>query len=478
MRLWPDSLFGRLMLAVSVPIAIAAAISLVLVARDRLELARRVGGTSEALQQVATTARMLDGLPAAERAAEIARLDRRPGEWREPGRMPRPAVDPPQRVARTAAPLLGEPLRRLLGAGYAVEVEAARAVPLEPLIDWGLPGNGAPMGPGQGAPRDAGARHPDDRPRGRGLYDLRVVTPAGAVVTFRIPGPPRAAPFESGFAWQLALLAAALALVLYLATRRLTRPLTALQRAAESVGRSTTRTPIPEAGAREIRDTIRAFNTIQDRLHRYLDGRTRVLAAMSHDLRTPLTRLRLRAEAIDDESVRGKFAADIEEMDALVDGALALFRGLDARESSEPVDIDALLSLLRSDFRERGHELEIAGGARAPVFAKPIGLKRALSNLIDNAIKYGGGAELRVEDDGRTVRIRVLDRGPGIPEAELEAVFEPFHRIESSRNRELGGTGLGLCSARDAIEMQGGTLRLRNRTDRAGLEATIELPRP
>jgi signal transduction histidine kinase len=230
-----------------------------------------------------------------------------------------------------------------------------------------------------------------------------------------------------------------------------------------------------EQGAREIRDATRAFNAMQDRLLRYLDSRTRVLAAMSHDLKTPLTRLRLRVESVSEPELRERFGSDLDEMESLVRGALGLFKGLDDDEVFESVDVNALLETLRSEFTEMGARITVQGTALGPVSVKPRALKRCLTNLVENAVKFGSKADVIVED-GPMLVIRVRDDGPGIPADSLEQVFEPFFRLESSRSRDTGGTGLGLTIARDVAQAHGGTLILNNLPER-GLEAVLQLPR-
>ena len=257
--------------------------------------------------------------------------------------------------------------------------------------------------------------------------------------------------------------------------RRSTRQRDDIIRLAEAVGRSIRHPPLPEEGVREIREATRAFNAMQDRLLRYLDSRTGVLAAMSHDLRTPLTRLHLRVESVADEQLRARFRADLDEMEGLVRGALALFKQADDDEGFESLDVNALLGALAAEYSELGSSVSIEGKAQTPADARPRALKRCITNLIDNAIKYGKRSSIRV-DDGAALVISVSDEGPGIPEESLERVFEPFCRLESSRNRETGGTGLGLTIARDIAQAHGGTLTLRNRAE-GGLTAELRLPR-
>jgi signal transduction histidine kinase len=215
---------------------------------------------------------------------------------------------------------------------------------------------------------------------------------------------------------------------------------------------------------------------MQERLNRYLDSRTRVLAAMSHDLRTPITRLRLRVESIEDEALRTRCVDDLDEMTRMVRGALSVFRGLNDEEQSVAVDIDALLEELQRRYAEVNANVAIEGRAAAPFTGKPLALKRCLGNLVDNALQYGEHATIAVTDSADQLTIRVLDDGPGIPQAEIERVFEPFYRLESSRNRATGGTGLGLSIARDVAQAHGGSLMLENRSA-GGLEARLVLPR-
>jgi signal transduction histidine kinase len=201
-----------------------------------------------------------------------------------------------------------------------------------------------------------------------------------------------------------------------------------------------------------------------------------MLAAVSHDLRTPITRLRLRTELIGDEALRVKFARDLAEMEAMTAAALDFLRGARADEPVQPVDVLALLESLQADLEEAGHAVQVQDQVMAPYLARPLALKRLLTNLIENAVKYGERAAVRVEDNAAQLRIIVADNGPGIAEAEIERVFEPFYRVEGSRSRATGGVGLGLSVARDIARAHGGELTLRNRAG-GGLEAILTLPR-
>jgi len=215
---------------------------------------------------------------------------------------------------------------------------------------------------------------------------------------------------------------------------------------------------------------------MQDRLQRYLDSRTRVLAAMSHDLKTPLTRLRLQVETtLDDPAIQERLSKELDEMESMVRGALGLFRGLDDDETLVPIDINSLVATVQSEFVEMGGDVTVEGQALQSFIGKPQAFKRCLTNLVANAVKFGTRAKIIVED-GTALVIRVRDEGPGIPSEELERAFEPFYRIESSRNRDTGGTGLGLSIARDVAQAHGGSLVAQNLSG-GGLEALLVLPR-
>jgi len=272
------------------------------------------------------------------------------------------------------------------------------------------------------------------------------------------------------------LLVILLVIALYIAARSITRPLSRLASAADNIGRGVRQPKLEESGARELRHAARAFNTMQDRLQRYLDSRSRVLAAMSHDLKTPLTRLRLQVETqIEDAALQARFGKELDEMESMVRGALALFRGLNDEEALEPVDVDALLETVRAEFVEMGKDVTVQGRAAGPLPGKPQALKRCITNLVGNAVNFGTRARIIVRD-GAQLEIGVCDEGPGIPPEELEKVFEPFYRLESSRNRDTGGTGLGLSIARDVAQAHGGRLVLHNRPQ-GGIEARLTLPR-
>lgn len=256
--------------------------------------------------------------------------------------------------------------------------------------------------------------------------------------------------------------------------RRLTRPIRVFAEAAERLGANPEAEPLKPSGPAEVRTAIHAFNDMQASLRDHIRQRTQTVAAIAHDLRTPLTRLRFRAEQAPD-AVRDRMAADIEEMDALIAQAMAFVRGDTTPERRESLDLAALAADCAAGFAETGADVVFTGEGALPVLADPAALRRALDNLIGNAVKYGGGARVKANAvDGAAV-VTIEDDGPGLPEEELEAVFEPFRRGEQSRNRETGGAGLGLTVARQAARAAGGDVTLSNRPG-GGLIARLTAP--
>jgi signal transduction histidine kinase len=262
-----------------------------------------------------------------------------------------------------------------------------------------------------------------------------------------------------------------------IAVRQATKPLQQLAQAADTLGRDLDAPPLAEEGPAETRRAAQAFNRMQARIKRLVDERARALAAVSHDLRTPLTRLRLRAELVDDEKLRDQMGADLDSMAAMIDATLDYLRGFQDSESARPIDMNALLQSLVEDAAVLGKAISLDGAARSPYTGRLSALRRALQNLIDNAIKYGHSAHLRIDDDAAALCIVVEDEGPGIPPAELVRVTEPYYRPDASRSRETGGVGLGLSIVTDIALMHGGELLLANRPQ-GGLRATLVLPRP
>jgi len=255
----------------------------------------------------------------------------------------------------------------------------------------------------------------------------------------------------------------------------ITRPVRALARAAEKVGRGERTDPLPITGPREIQETTAAFNAMQDRLVRFVRDRTRMLAAISHDFRTPITSLRLRAEMIDDENLKSAMIRTLDEMRDMVEATLNFASESSAAEETRLVDLVALVEAVADDESTLGHEVQVTSAEKLTYRCRPTSLRRAILNLTDNAIRYGERARVTLTSDTGTVRISIDDDGPGIPRDRLEEVFEPFTRLETSRNRETGGVGLGLAVARSCARSHGGDVILTNR-ERTGLRAEIILP--
>ena len=264
--------------------------------------------------------------------------------------------------------------------------------------------------------------------------------------------------------------------VIVLVVRTETRPMQRLAQAAEALGRGEHLPPLDEHGPREIRLAVEAFNLMGARLGNFVQDRTRMLAAMSHDLRTPLTTLRLRAEMIDEPEVREKLIETIEEMHRITEASLSFAREEDNTEETQKTDLSALVQDLCKEANAMGKDARMESET-SPIHARvrPAAMRRAVRNLIDNAVRYGERARLSIETDAKEARIIIADNGPGISEAQLEDVFAPFVRLENSRNTETGGAGLGLAIARTIARSHGGDVVLRNE-ESGGLCAILSLP--
>ena len=275
------------------------------------------------------------------------------------------------------------------------------------------------------------------------------------------------------------IMAIAVIIVIGFTVRRLTKPLRRLASAADSLGRGESVGKVDSSGPPEIRSAIGAFNTMQERLTRFIRDRTAMLAAVSHDLRTPITSLRIRAEFIEDEENRTRVIAALDEMQRMVEATLAFARDEAHREQPARVDLGEFLDAIVTDYQDVGKAVRFASEdkpGRIVISFSPIAIRRALRNLIDNALRYGNEANIDYRQVAGQVEITVSDTGPGIPEARLADMFEPFVRLEGSRSGDTGGIGLGLAIARSAIHAHGGTISLENRSE-GGLVARVTLPR-
>jgi signal transduction histidine kinase len=267
---------------------------------------------------------------------------------------------------------------------------------------------------------------------------------------------------------------AAVLLLSILVVRSITRPLAALSDAAEAFGKDDSTPALPVTGSREFVNTARAFGAMRDRIARYIKDRERLFISISHDLRTPITRLKLRAELLDDETLRNEFEEDLDELDMMVKGALQCVKDSDIHENPAEIRLDSLIRRLVRSAELAGHHVAF-DGTSVVVRGKPLALKRAIGNLLDNALFYGERAEISVRALDGWVEIAVRDHGPGVPEDAFPSLFEPYVRLAHGRERNDGGMGLGLGIARGVIEGHGGKLLLSNHPD-GGLHSVIRLP--
>jgi signal transduction histidine kinase len=399
-------------------------------------------------------------------------------DWSEDIQKPRPE-----------APGLSSTLQRLtstLRERLAGRVKSVRAEMRKP--PGGPPGAlGLPPRPRGDPGRDRGvifvppeAGHvvetplaPDEDLQVPGRFFIALEGQDGTWITMQPPRPP------PPHMWPLVLNLAGAGLVITAlsawTSRRILHPLETLRDAVERLGRARVATPVSEAGLGEFGGIARAFNDMQQRISNYVDERTRILAAMSHDLRTPLTRLRMQAEYVSDEHQRAEMLREMSEMEAMISATMS-FASQDAEaEASRKIDIAAMLISLSDELVDLGKSAQYTGPNHALAECQPLAMKRAMRNLMENAVKYGDDAEVSLEETAKSLTIRIADKGPGIPKDQFEFVFAPFRRIEASRNRETGGVGLGLTIARDTVRAHGGDIALAN-SPLGGLQAKIRLP--
>lgn len=470
-RLLPQSLFGRLLLFLTGGLVVAQLLSAAILLQDRDQaLYHAIGG--HVAQRIAAIVNLLDDLEAADRHRLVTALDLPP--TRISLDLPWETIEPDERYHSV---LFRGLLKRQLGPDRPFQLE----------INDDLPPPPPPVERPRWFDADSPPRPPEraDRPprwrmhammMGLRNFVVQVRLHDGAVVTFQQILPEEIIAWPTRLLLILLVLLVSVAVLAALAVRALTRPLAVLADAAGELGRDIRRPPLDEKGPLEVQRAARAFNTMQERLIRYIEDRNRILAAISHDLKTPITRLRLRTELLDDAPLKEKFLLDLDDMQRMAQASLDFLRGGEDSEPIAPMDLNALLESLQEDAEDVGHAVSISGAASQPLRCRPLALKRCLTNLVDNALKYGQSAEIAVADTATRLRLIVRDRGPGIPAAELERVFEPFYRLEGSRSRDTGGTGLGLSIARNIARAHGGELSLRNHPQ-GGLEAVLELPR-
>ncbi|WP_097092179.1 sensor histidine kinase [Novosphingobium sp. Chol11] len=444
LRLWPQSLVGQIIVLVAIALFVAQAINFGLLLRER----NRMTLTAQTAPGVY---RIVDALDS--RGEPPARL--RPGRARFFRAPPIPMGEARPEIERRALAMFAEvgfPMR-------SVQVfEEDRPPPMRRTDSIRM----RVMGDMRG------------EPRGGRLTMAAEYAPGKWVVTQTRAGN-RAPRFGGWLAWQTLILYVIVLAPLLWVGRRLARPLGQLTRSAQQFARTGSADPVEERGPGDVRELTMAFNAMRSRIFAMLDEKDRMLGAIGHDLRTPLASLRVRAESVEDEGERVRMSQTIDEMNRMLEDILSLARAGRSSEAAQKVDIAALADAVVEDFVELGAPAEMAESERAVASVRPQQIRRALRNLIENAIVYGERAHVSVVREEGTIRLVVADDGPGIAEDRMDEMMEPFTRLEGSRNRETGGAGLGLALVRAIMAEHGGALKLANRAG-GGLEASLVLP--
>lgn len=428
-RLLPGSLFSRVTLIIVVGLAIAQLLTFAAIRYER-NMALRELMMIGIERDIASSVAILDRLPATERAGWLDRLERRNYRFVLGGHAQ--GGEPGSQASRQFAAAIVDALRPF----QVVKVGEVAWPPEGLQIEVRL-GDGASVV----------------------VHAMRVGMPVSGWVM-----------------WLLAGQLLVLAVCAWVAVRLVTRPLAQLSEAADQLGPDLKSHALAEEGPTEVAHAARAFNAMQQRIAGYMAERVEILAAISHDLQTPITRMRLRTDLMDDTHDREKFRQDLDAMHSLVREGVTYARTLHgATEPPLRIDADALFESMVADYEDTGHPVRLEGRAGAPIVSRPNALRRILMNLIDNALKFGTDVTLHVQAGDQRLVVSVLDNGPGIPPDELDAVLKPFYRVESSRNRSTGGTGLGLAIAHQLAMAMGAELTLHNRAE-GGLEARLAVP--
>ncbi len=460
-RLVPKSLFGQTLAILLAGFVVSQVVGYLIYAQDRGQAVRAIGGFA-----------------AAERIANVARLVRdAPDNWRQ--RIVAGLSDPSFHVALSAEPPQMSPVSGADSVAVAIRDFLVSQLSLgssqQPLVS-ASPATGSPF-PGSApmAGRPMMMMHPFGNVGGFRSLDVAIPLPGGKWLNFATTLPQTGPALSAQFIASLAVMAIIILVASIWAVRRVTFPLASLAAAAQRLGGNLAAPPVPETGTIEVRQASHAFNTMQTRLRGLIENRTRMIAAISHDLRTPLTLLRLRAENVADGQERDKMLATIDEMDRMIAATLQAARDEAKAEGRRRTDLTALLASVVDDMADAGLPVEMDPSPPVIYECQPSALKRALTNLLDNAVKYGKRAQATIMSTPQDIQIVIEDSGPGIPEGELAKVVQPFYRVEGSRSRETGGIGLGLAISLSVVEAHGGTLTLANRSE-GGLRACITLP--
>lgn len=481
-RFFPQSLFGQTLLLLLAGLVASHAIGSLIYSFDRESAVRAVGGLATA-QRIANVSRLVEDMPADWRERLVAGLSDRSLQVTLTAKPPLTASDAGP-VADVIRGYLVQQLNLPPQREPMVSVDGAVGPPFGGASSGFRPPHEMDFGMGRGrmmrGPDDDDwrRREHDRRPPLMRALGLQVAVPLsdGQWLFFATNLPSANPGFSNQFLISMLVMAAFILAISIWAARRMTAPLATIAHAADRLGRDVNAPPLPETGTVEMRQAAGAFNTMQTRLRALIENRTRMLAALSHDLRTPLTLLRLRAENVENAEERDKMLATIAEMDAMIGATLQYARQQAADEPRRSTDIAALVQSVADDMADAGLDVTMTPAAPISTDCQPAALKRALTNLIENAVKYGQRARVSLTASAQSLEIAIEDDGPGIPEHELSRVFEPFYRVEESRNRDTGGVGLGLAIARTVVEAQGGTVTLSNRKP-SGLRAQITLPR-
>lgn len=466
MRLFPRSLFGRLILVLLTGLILAQLLSALVLLRDRGQVLYRSVQT-DVIARTVGIVRLLDSISLPERQRLVPLLG---------------SDDMRVTLARAPVPKAVEDADAGAAARW-VQAQILRHLPRQTRVEVSLQGSLMPdTVPAMHRRHMMGRRMTGPWAYMHGLhamadvFHIQVELEDGTWVRFerRVPESLFGRPF--GLLITLGILLVSVVALSLLAVRWSVGPLRSLRRAAEALGKDIHRKPLAVEGPVEVAETAKAFNTMQQRLKNYVEDRARILAAVSHDLKTPLTRMRLRSDLLEDEELREKIQTDLDDMESMVGATLDFMRGTESKEPSQTLDLMALLESIQGNMSEAGWEVNLTGRIDKPIQGKPLALKRCITNLVDNAVHYGKRAEIAVADEDQHVVISVSDDGPGIPEESLERVFDPFFRLEASRCQHTGGTGLGLGIARNIARAHGGELALENRSH-LGLTARLLLPR-